>query len=609
MVPVPISASAATGQVRRGGEGGGVSDDRQRETRKFAVRKTAGWLTTASARSARAVAHWITAAAKQYAQSFSFIGLVVAIVFFAASVTPSLLPRPYVVQGLLSGFSLAVGYLCGIAAVLFWKFLGLRQPSERLDRISKRITSVIVAIVFVISLARMADWQNSIRQLMQMAPVETTYPYRIGLIAIVTAIVLVALGRLFAFLCVNASRGLSHYFPPRIASTLAFVLVGLATLLLLNDVVAKRLLNVADQFFDRLDSLADAEVAMPSDDRLSGSEDSLITWDTIGRRGKAFVAGGPTKSEIGELTGRDAEVPIRVYAGLRSRPTTRGRAKLALEELVRVGGFEREVLIVATPTGTGWLDPSAVDTVEYLNDGDTAIVSIQYSYLPSWMSILVDPTRSRLAANALFDEVYGHWTTLPKDQRPRLYLHGLSLGAMGSVMSADLYTIFDDPIHGAVWSGTPFPSQPWQELIRDRNAGSPAWLPTFRDSSMVRFMNQSAHFRSDQRWGAMRNVYIQYPSDPMVWFSPSLAFERPRWLDEPRGEDVSPLLKWYPIITLLQLAFDLPMATSVPLGHGHNYAPASYIDAWLEVTAPPDWEADQTDGLKRFFESRVPPAF
>ena len=36
----------------------------------------------------------------------------------------------------------------------------------------------------------------------------------------------------------------------------------------------------------------------------------------------------------------------------------------------------------------------AVDSIEYLHRGDTAIVSMQYSYLPSWITILVDPVRS-----------------------------------------------------------------------------------------------------------------------------------------------------------------------------------------------------------------------
>ncbi len=144
------------------------------------------------------------------------------------------------------------------------------------------------------------------------------------------------------------------------------------------------------------------------------------------------------------------------------------RAKSALEELKRVGGFDRKLLVVATPTGTGWLDESAVDTIEYMHGGDTAIVSMQYSYLPSWVTIVVDPQRSINSARALFDEVYGYWRTLPKDRRPKLYLYGLSLGALGGETCADLFTLFADPIHGGVFSGPPFPSRVWNDITKKR---------------------------------------------------------------------------------------------------------------------------------------------
>lgn len=544
---------------------------------------------------------WTWARLQLYVESFSFVGLVVAILFFAASVSPSLLPRPYVVQGILSGFSLAIGYGLGIAGVWFWRFLQLREPSDSFAGHLRKIAVVLVAVIFFSFLWRMTYWQNSIRELMEMPPVETGYPYRIGFIAVGCAVVLVFLGRLFDACSGYASRLLMRYMPQRIANTVGVVLVGFLAMLLFNKVIAQSLLDFADRTFDRIDSLSDDGVVLPSRSLVTGSSESLVTWESIGRRGKNFIAEGPTKDQIADFTRRDAQTPIRVFVGLRSRPTAASRADLAVEELKRVGGFDRKVLIVSTPTGTGWLDPGAVDTVEYLHGGDTAIVSIQYSYLPSWITILVDPNRSREAAHALFDAVYAHWTTLPKDARPQLYLQGLSLGAMGSETSADLYTIFDDPIQGAVFSGTPFPSSQWREFIRSRKEGSLVWLPTFRDGSMVRFMNQDADFDDAQQWGSMRNVYIQYASDPMVWFSPTLAYQSPQWLREQRGKDVSPYLKWYPIVTFLQVAFDLPMATSVPVGYGHNYSPASYIDAWVAVTAPENWDNDDTRRLKEQF--------
>jgi uncharacterized membrane protein len=243
-----------------------------------------------------------------------------------------------------------------------------------------------------------------------------------------------------------------------------------------------------------------------------------------------------------------------------------------------------------------------VDTLEFLHAGDTAIVSMQYSYLPSWITILVDPNGSRDAARILFGEVYGHWKTLPQDNRPKLYLHGLSLGALGSEVCADLFTLFEDPIQGGVWSGPPFPSTEWAAVTKGRNPDSPAWLPRFRDGAMVRFTGrESALHQAGDRWGSMRFVYIQHASDPMTFFAPELLLQKPDWLVGQRGPDVSPYLKWRPIVTFLQVAFDLPMATSVPTGYGHNFAPASYVDAWIEVTEPDEWSAYDTARLKQLF--------
>ena len=48
----------------------------------------------------------------------------------------------------------------------------------------------------------------------------------------------------------------------------------------------------------------------------------------------------------------------------------------------------------------------------------------------------------------------------------------------------------------------------------------------------------------------------------------------------------------------MQLAFDLPSASTVPLGYGHNFAADSYIDAWLEVTEPAGWSDVEINRLK-----------
>jgi uncharacterized membrane protein len=534
--------------------------------------------------------------------SFSYIGLAVAALFFAASLTPSLLPRHYAVQGVLSGFALAAGYGIGVFFVWLWNYLELQHPSARTQRVSKSITTVAVAAVTVLFLWRASIWQNSIRALMEMDEVETAYPWRVGLIAVVTGLVLIAVARGLRNSWRYVDRKVSRHVPRRVSNVASALIVIVGVYLIVNDVIARFALNAADAAFLQLDEIVDDGIEQPAEATFSGSPESLIEWDHIGRWGKNFIAAGPTKASIGEFWGQEAMRPLRVYVGLGAKETPQERAQLALQELIRVGGFDRSVLIVATPTGTGWHDPGAVDTIEYLHKGDTAIVTTQYSYLPSWLTVLVDPTRSRESATALFNEVYDHWKTLPADDRPKLYLYGLSLGALGSAASADLYTVFEDPIQGALWSGPPFPSYEWARATRYRNPDSPMWLPRFRDGSMLRFTGrENTLAESGDRWGPMRIVYIQHASDPMSWFAPELLYRRPQWLNGERGPDVSPYLSWYPVVTFLQAAFDLPMATAVPTGYGHNFAPSSYIDAWIEVTQPESWDADDTRRLKDLF--------
>ena len=53
--------------------------------------------------------------------------------------------------------------------------------------------------------------------------------------------------------------------------------------------------------------------------------------------------------------------------------------------------------------------------------------------------------------------------------------------------------MIEDPVQGALWSGPPFSSPIWSAVTRDRNPGTPEWLPTYGDGSIVRFTNQQNH--------------------------------------------------------------------------------------------------------------------
>jgi uncharacterized membrane protein len=267
-------------------------------------------------------------------------------------------------------------------------------------------------------------------------------------------LVLTAVARLFAFIYRLVSGKLRHFIPQRVASFVGIVFAIALFATVINGVIFEYALRLADSSFEAWDALIEAKIEQPIDPFKTGSSASLLDWTTLGRTGRNFIANGPTHDDLRSFSGGGAVEPIRVYVGLRSAESVEERAQLAVDELKRVGGFDRSVLIVAVPTGTGMVDPAAVDTVEYLHHGDVASVAVQYSYLSSFVSIFVEPDYSKAIARALFKAVYDHWTGLPVNGRPKLYLHGLSLGALGSQQSVSVLEMLGDPIQGALFRPT-----------------------------------------------------------------------------------------------------------------------------------------------------------
>ena len=534
------------------------------------------------------------------AYHFSPPGLLVGSVFFAVSLTPSLLPRTEMVQGILSGCCFAVGYGFGNLGHWLWVFLGLKVPPGRVTRILGVIVALGCLGLVLLALFYSNTWQNSVRSVMDLAPVDEAQPLLIAAVALPVAGALLVLGKLVVMIIRFVWKRLMRHMPRRAALVVSTLLVALLVSILVNNLFLRSALRAADQFYERLDAVISTDAGPPSRPEQTGSEQSLIDWNTIGRDSRRYVQTVPTADQITAVAGRPAIAPLRTYVGLRSAPTAEERAQLALAELQRIGAFERAVLVLVMPVGTGWVDPAAIDTLEYLHAGDVATVAVQYSYLPSVLSLWVEPTYGSETAQALFDAVYNYWTTLSSQARPRLYLHGLSLGALASQNSTTVYDVLADPFDGALWAGPPFSSTIWGRVTEGRVPGTPEWLPRFGNSTAIRFMNQSgAAGWSDAPWGPMRTLFLQYASDPIVFFRFDADWRRPEWLDPPRGPDVSPALNWYPVVTFLQLALDAALAQTAPVGHGHVYSPHHYIDAWYEVTQPPGWTRPQLETLKR----------
>lgn len=516
---------------------------------------------------------------------FSTLALCLGALCFGFALTPGLVPHPGTVQGALAGASFAAGYGIGVGLVLLWQALGLRVWLRPGPAARQAFSWLVLAAILGATWLH-ADAQEDLRGLMGLPPDGPLRIVTLLLTAVPVAAVLLILGRLFRSAMLTVARGLSPLLPERLALLLGFLIAVLLFSFIGNDVIVRRILEAFDASYQALDETLPASADPPSDPLKTGSAASLIPWGGIGNEGRQRVLDPLDAAAIGAITGAPAREPLRVYVGLGSADTPEARARLALDEAIRIGAFDRKVLVIATPTGTGWIDPSAMMPLEVLTGGDVATISVQYSYLPSWLSLLTVPEYGEETAKAVFAAIHDHWRALPEDRRPQLYLFGLSLGARNSDLSADFYDLIGAPYQGAFWAGPPFGSRSWVDITRARLPDTPQWLPRFRDGSVVRFLNQYEMPDRGKPWGPLRIVYLQYASDPITFFSPSILWQEPDWMKPPRGPDVSPDLRWIPVITFLQIGFDVMTATTTPRGFGHVYAGTDYLNGWLALLSP-----------------------
>jgi uncharacterized membrane protein len=256
------------------------------------------------------------------------------------------------------------------------------------------------------------------------------------------------------------------------------------------------------------------------------------------------------------------------------------------------------------------MDPDAARALELLHGGDTAIVAIQYSVLPSFFSLVVDGSQPIAAGEALFNAVHERWSALPEHGRPRLIVFGASLGAAGAERpfvgpdAAASAANFARRADGALIAG----SLGWNPLLRQlteaREPGSPAWQPIYGDGRTVRFLTGRAWPDLDAPEGSPRVVYLQHPSDPVAYLSLDQIWSQPSWMDEPRGHGVPPDTGWFPIVSAVQALADLSFSAGLPSGFGHDYR-VDYADAFTRVAPPEAWTPEDTARLEAYLAAET----
>lgn len=522
--------------------------------------------------------------------------VVLGVVGYLVSLTPSLLPRPWFFQGLVGGISAAMFFGVGVLIDDAWRgFVQCTELRVELNQRARRalriIWRLVVALTVLLAPVLSLGWQAQVARYVGVPEPGWTYPLLSLVVAAGAFLLPVVLWHLITELTRwLTGRFLRRHVQDRVARAAAVLVTAVAVLAVGDQVVWRGLVLAAQHRATVVNATVPEGTSPPTSALRSGGPGSLVTWDSLGSDGQTFVSSGPDAADITRTTGVPSKEPIRVFVGTdQSRPLDQA-VDLVVAEMDRTGAFERSAVVVVTATSTGFVNEWATEALEYLRHGDTAVVTLQYSTLPSAFALLTAGEEPPLVARQLFDAVAARVAVIPAAQRPRLYAMGESLGAYGGNGAFDSPQDMLDRVDGALWTGTPSFTPMHAELTAARNPGSSMVDPVIDNGRNVRFGGDPSQLVTDEfgrplgEWLAPRVVYLQHNTDPVVWWSPQLLLGSPGWLEETRPEG-SPmaLMSWLPVVTFWQVTADLAMANTVPAGFGHRYQELETVPAWAGI--------------------------
>lgn len=259
----------------------------------------------------------------------------------------------------------------------------------------------------------------------------------------------------------------------------------------------------------------------------------------------ALIAGGLPGAQADRPADPTPDIPAGIFYGRNDEGSTRRGDTSALRSAeivarwVRAGGLERRAVVIAVPTGSGWVDAAAVSGYRRRFAGDVAVVAMQYSARPSWQTFAADRSAAGATATALLREVLDRIGVRPPSRRPEVYLYGQSLGAVG----ADAAREWADRWRTGALTETTLVGVPGDTVATLAGAGS-------------------------------RRVIVANDSDPIPRWSLSTLWRAPRRPADTRvvgHHPPQPL--WLPVIGFLQTSVDLLGSLDGAPGVGHRYGP------------------------------------
>jgi len=340
-----------------------------------------------------------------------------------------------------------------------------------------------------------------------------------------------------------------------------------------------------------------AYATSPDAPAVSGSTFSLARYETLGLQGRRLVSEVTPHDAFVEVIGEPpVSDPVRVFVGMDSADSPDDRVELAVQELRRAGGFDKSLIIAASPAGTGYVNYIAIEAAELMSRGDIATIAIQYGALPSMLSMNRIEEATHLYAQLLIrlrDEI----GRLGRDIK--LVAYGESLGALTSQDGVALASRGDELIvDAALWVGTPQGSALFEELT---GAGSASVYDNF-----------DAYLDSADPTGpGSRITFLNHDNDPVTKFSPQDACSMPPWLEPvDRGRGTNPYQRWLPGIAFWQGLIDTKNAATVVPGEfystGHDYRAdlAEFVRLTYDLSDVSDDQMERIEARLRDSEVR-----
>jgi uncharacterized membrane protein len=313
----------------------------------------------------------------------------------------------------------------------------------------------------------------------------------------------------------------------------------------------------------------------PEIEYVSGGPNSISSFFEVGLQGRRFLTDVVTPDLIESTLGEKAVAhPIRAFVGVNSDPLyPSGRSEMMLDELERLGAFDRKYLLLVSPTGTGWVDQTMIESAEILTRGDIATACIQYGRGPSFLEVQkVHLGRSQF--RGLLWGVRQRLRSIPEEKRPKVLVFGESLGSWSSsdvVMHQGIAGFDHYGIDRALWFGLVGLAK-WSKT--GMRQGSSDLVPPGTVGAFDHFSEYEKLSKEERK--KLRAVIVDHDNDPIAQMSFRWAVKRPPWLDaDQRGRNVPEGMQWIPIITFVQIMVDAMNAMRTVPGQfksfGHDY--------------------------------------